>query len=45
MRVAFDTDVVVAAMRSRTGASHALLEQLRLGHMEAVASVAMMLEL
>src|SRR3989440_9805601 len=44
MCVAFDIDVVVAALRSRTGASHALLQQLRLGHVEAVASVAMMLE-
>jgi putative PIN family toxin of toxin-antitoxin system len=44
MCVAFDTDVVVAALRSRTGASYALLQQLRLGHVEAVASVAMMLE-
>jgi putative PIN family toxin of toxin-antitoxin system len=44
MRVALDTDVIVAALRSRTGASHALLQQLRLGHLEAVASVPMVLE-
>jgi len=44
MRVAFDTDVIVAALRSHTGASHALLQQLRLGRVEAVASVPMMLE-
>jgi putative PIN family toxin of toxin-antitoxin system len=44
MRVAFDTDVIVAALRSRTGASNALLRAMRLGQLEAVASVAMMLE-
>jgi putative PIN family toxin of toxin-antitoxin system len=44
MRVALDTDVIVAALRSRTGASHALLQALRLGHLEAVASVPMLLE-
>ena len=44
MRVVFDTDVIVAALRSRTGASHALLRALRLGQLEAVASVPMMLE-
>jgi putative PIN family toxin of toxin-antitoxin system len=44
MRVAFDTNVLVAALRSRTGASNALLRALRLGQLEAVASVPMLLE-
>jgi putative PIN family toxin of toxin-antitoxin system len=44
MRIAFDTDVIVAALRSRTGASNALLRALRLGQLEAVASVPMVLE-
>jgi putative PIN family toxin of toxin-antitoxin system len=44
MRVAFDTDVIVAALRSRTGASNALLRALRLGQLEAMVSVPMMLE-
>jgi putative PIN family toxin of toxin-antitoxin system len=44
MQVAFDTDVIVAARRSRTGASNALLHALRTGQLQAVASVPMMLE-
>jgi putative PIN family toxin of toxin-antitoxin system len=44
MRVALDTDVIVAALRSRTGASNALLRAVRQGRLEAVASVPMMLE-
>ena len=44
MRVAFDTDVIVAALRSRSGASNAILRALRLGQLEAVASVPMLLE-
>ena len=44
MRVAFDTDVLIAALRSRTGASNAILRALRLGQLEAVASVPMLLE-
>ena len=44
MRVAFDADVIIAAMRSRTGASNAILHALRLGQLEAVASVPMLLE-
>jgi len=44
MRVAFDTDVLIAALRCRTGASNALLRALRLGQLEAVASVPMLLE-
>ena len=44
MKVAIDTDVIVAARRSRSGASNALLRALRAGQLEAVASVPMMLE-
>jgi len=44
MRVALDTDVMVAALRSRTGASNVLLRALRLGELEVVASVPMMFE-
>jgi putative PIN family toxin of toxin-antitoxin system len=44
MKVAFDTDVIVAARRSRSGASNALLRALRAGQLVAVASVPMMLE-
>ena len=44
MKVALDTDVIVAARRSRSGASHALLRALREGRLTAVASVPMMLE-
>lgn len=44
MRVALDTDVIVAALRSRTGASNALVRAVRHGRLEAVASVPMLLE-
>lgn len=44
IRVALDTDVIIAARRSRSGASNALLRALRDGEMEAVASVPMLLE-
>lgn len=44
MKVALDTDVIVAARRSRSGAANALLRALRAGQLEAVASVPMMLE-
>ena len=44
MKVAFDTDVIVASRRSRSGASHALLLALQAGKLDAVASVPMMLE-
>ena len=44
MKIAFDTDVIVAALRSRSGASNALLHALRMEQIEAVASVPMMLE-
>src|SRR5262245_42623674 len=44
MRVALDTDVIVAAVRSRTGASNALLRAVRRGRLQAVASVPLMLE-
>ena len=42
--MAFDTDVIVASRRSRSGASHALLRALQAGKLTAVASVPMMLE-
>lgn len=44
MRVVLDTDVMVAAVRSRTGASNALLRAVRQKRVEAVVSVPMMLE-
>ena len=44
MKVALDTDVIIAAHRSCSGAFHALLRALRDGQIEAVASVPMMLE-
>lgn len=44
MKVALDTDVIIAARRSLSGASNALLRALRAGQIEAVASVPMMLE-
>ena len=44
MRLTFDTDVIVAALRSRTGASNALLHALRGRQLEAVASVPMLFE-
>ena len=44
MRLTFDTDVIVAALRSRTGASNALLHAFREGQLEAVASVPMLFE-
>ena len=44
MKIAFDTDVIVAALRSHSGASNALLHALRMEQIEAVASVPMMLE-
>ena len=44
MRLTFDTDVIVAALRSRTGASNALLRALRGRQLEAVASVPMLFE-
>jgi len=43
-RLAFDTNVIVTALRSRSGASHALLRALHKGRVSAVASVPMMLE-
>ena len=42
MKVAFDTDVIVASLRNRSGASNALLHMLSAGQVEAVASVPMM---
>ena len=44
MKMALDTDVIVASRRSRSGASYALLRALQAGEITAVASVAMMLE-
>lgn len=44
LRLVLDTNVLVAAMRSRTGASHALLEALEYGHFRAVATVTLLFE-
>lgn len=44
MRYVCDTNVLVAGLRSRTGASRRLLTWLYEGRFEVVASVAMMLE-
>ncbi|MBK5968350.1 MULTISPECIES: putative toxin-antitoxin system toxin component, PIN family [Thiorhodovibrio] len=43
-RCVLDTSVLVAASRSRLGASFALLEALRAGRYQALASVPLMLE-
>jgi predicted nucleic acid-binding protein len=43
-RVVLDTNVLVAAIRSRRGASFRLLEQIGQGHFEIVLSVALVLE-
>jgi len=44
MRVVLDTSVLVAASRSRPGASFALLQVLREGRYQALASLPLMLE-
>ncbi len=44
MKVVLDCSVIVAALRSRTGASNALLRSLQAGYIDVVASVPMMLE-
>ena len=44
MILAFDMNVIVPALRSRSGASHALLRALHARRFSAVASVPMMLE-
>lgn len=44
MRVVIDTNVLVAALRSRSGASYLLVEEWRRGKIEAVATVALFLE-
>lgn len=44
MRVVLDTNVLVAAARSRNGASFAVMQALRSGRYVAVASVPLMLE-
>jgi putative PIN family toxin of toxin-antitoxin system len=44
MIVALDTDVVVAALRSPSGASRRLIEDLRAGRVQAVATIGMFVE-
>lgn len=44
MKYALDTDVLIAGLRSRMGASRRLLILLHQGQFRAIASVAMMLE-
>jgi putative PIN family toxin of toxin-antitoxin system len=44
MRVVFDTSVLVAAARSKNGASHALLSRLPDAHFQTVVSVSLFLE-
>lgn len=44
MKLVLDTDVLVAGLRSQTGASRKLLIRLDQGRFQAMASVAMMLE-
>jgi putative PIN family toxin of toxin-antitoxin system len=44
MRVAMDTDVVVAALRSPTGASRRLIQLIREGQVQAVVTVGMFVE-
>jgi putative PIN family toxin of toxin-antitoxin system len=44
MRVVLDSSVLVAALRSRRGASFALLESLRAGQFEIAVSVPLVLE-
>ncbi|MDX2206466.1 MAG: PIN domain-containing protein [Gemmatimonadales bacterium] len=43
-RVVLDTNVLVAALRSQQGASHAVLRRVGLGQFEFCLSVALMLE-
>jgi putative PIN family toxin of toxin-antitoxin system len=44
MRVVIDTNLLVAALRSRSGASYLLIEEWRHGKIEAAATVALFLE-
>jgi predicted nucleic acid-binding protein len=44
MRIVMDTDVLVAALRSSTGASRAVYQLLREGAIEGAVSVALFLE-
>lgn len=44
MIIAFDTDVVVAGLRSPRGASRRLIEDLHAGRIQAVATVGMFVE-
>jgi putative PIN family toxin of toxin-antitoxin system len=43
-RAVLDTSVIVAALRSRSGASNAVLELVALGKLQALASTALFLE-
>lgn len=44
MALVIDTDVLVAAIRSRTGASNKILQMILRGELKVVASVTLMLE-
>lgn len=44
MRVVLDTDVVVASVRSKTGASRVILTRIEHGQLTALASVSMLIE-
>ncbi len=44
MKFVFDTDVIVAAVRSPTGASASLIRALQAGQVQAAASVALFVE-
>jgi len=44
MRVVLDTDVVVASVRSRTGASRVVLTLIERGQLTALASVSLLIE-
>ena len=44
MILALDTDVIVAALRSPAGASHGLIQLLRAGRIQAVATIGMFVE-
>ena len=44
MKCVFDTDVIIAAIRSPSGASAALIRALQLGQLQVAASVALFVE-
>jgi putative PIN family toxin of toxin-antitoxin system len=44
MILALDTEVIVAALRSPSGASRRLIQQLRAGRVQAVATIGMVVE-